>query len=56
MADVEDLIALNIAQLQQVISKANNAVSINNKLNCTQAANCTQSQLETPTDVQDVLF
>lgn len=55
MADVEDLIALNIAQLQQVISKANNATPIN-KLNCAQAANGCQNQNETPTDVQDVLF
>lgn len=56
MADVEDLIAVNIAQLQQVMSKANSASSISNKLNCTQAANGSQSQPETPTDVQDVLF
>lgn len=55
MADVEDLIALNIAQLQQVIAKANSTTAISNKLNCTQAAN-SQSQPETPTDVQDVLF
>ncbi|GBM08276.1 G1/S-specific cyclin-D3 [Araneus ventricosus] len=53
ITDVEDLIATNIAQLKQVMTK-NMAAS--NKLNCSMAANGVQNQLEAPTDVQDVIF
>ncbi|XP_054712279.1 LOW QUALITY PROTEIN: G1/S-specific cyclin-D3-like [Uloborus diversus] len=51
MKDIEDLLALNIAQLQQTVSKTTSSTS--NKVNCSIAAN---GQPETPTDVQDVLF
>ncbi|XP_015918745.1 G1/S-specific cyclin-D3 [Parasteatoda tepidariorum] len=56
ITDVEALIASNIAQLNQAISKATTSATLNNNLSCSVTANGTKSQIETTAEMSDVIY
>ncbi|KAG8181276.1 hypothetical protein JTE90_022214 [Oedothorax gibbosus] len=54
--DVEDLIATNIAQLKQAVSKSMTAQTQSNTLNCSMTVNGLKTKTDVNSDVQDAIF